>query len=739
MRGGARLARAWVTGILGVAVTLCVCAFHAYVHGVVGMGMGGGFAPRLLIGELGLDLLWVPLAGVLFLAFDCREADERDRIADALDAKPASNLVLIAGRLAGTIGVVAVPFVFGVAVVQLGGWIARRTDFWMGDPFETYSLVGFLLVDAIPALALWGTMIVMLSAVLRNRIAVVVVAASLLAVQALLVREVSVHVLPALPIVSHAARSASDLAPSLADPATWVRCASMFALATGFCLVAAAVHLRREAISRMARLVPALSLVAVSVAGFGTVVASGLRNVEQREAWLAAHRDARNDAGAVLDVEEISGRVRITPGRLLEVDVQATFRAPFAMSDLLFTLNPGLRIAAVSLDGHPVDFSHEAGLLLVNPSKPLPSGAQGRLGVSAAGVPNPHFGYLESAVDWQRRSARNLIRRFGTRASVFHHDYVALTAAVHWLPTAGTVVDHEPDFYRLDLLVSAPPDWQDAGPGPQHGTGDGTTRFRRGQVQGTALYASRFARHHIKLPGVEVALLASPEHMPNLEYFAPAVDGAAAYLEGLLETLERGRLPYEDHVLTLVEVPTTLRTYRGGWFLDPIRSPGLLPLREEGLPLARFGHAERLTVRPNAPPDDVRGWRLHQLLLTLSAGGPGSADVLRLFASSLLDSTAPTGSDSMALDYVCRELAFRSLFPRGYHPIRILGARFRRGYSPGFVDQRTLDDYLGRPLWPPRSNVAEGLLRPVLVGGFGTTAFRDRSFASSSCRQRASA
>ena len=671
MRGGARLTRTRVTGMLAVAVTLCVCTFYAYVHGVFGMGVAGGFAPRLLIGELGLDLLWVPLAGILILAFDFRETDVRNRIAEALDAKPASNLALIAGRLAGTVGVVAVPVVVAIAVLQLGGWIARRTDYWMGDPFEPYSLVGFMLVDVIPALVLWCATVMLLSATLRNRLAVLVTAVSLLAVQVWLMHDVvSVSVLPVLLIVSHATRSASDLVPWVADPETLLHRGSMIVMAAGFCLIAAVAQGRRDGGSRTARLVVALSLVAVSVAGIGTVAMGGSRNMQQREAWLGAHRDARQDAAAVPDLEELSGSVRMAPGRMLEVDVEAAFEIPDAMPNLLFTLNPGLRIASVSLDGRPAEFTHQAGLLVVHPAEPLPGGARGRLALSARGIPDPQFGYLESALDWRRRGARNLIRHLGTRASVFHRNYVALTPAVHWLPTAGTVVDLHPDFFRLDLRVEAPADWHVAGPGrrPPRAS-DGATRFSpRRQVREVALYASRFARRVVKLRDIEVELLASRGHMPNLEYFAPAIDAAAAHLDGLLASLERGGLPYEDRVLTVVEVPATLRTYRGVWLLDPIRSPGALLLREERLPLARFGHAERHVIASGADLG-IRDWRLQQLFLTLSNSvNHGSADIRRLFAGALLDTTAPAGTGSTALDYVCRELAFRSLFPWALNP-----------------------------------------------------------------------
>ena len=128
MRGAVRLMRTWVMGILAVAVTLCVCVFYAYTHGILDPGM---------------------------FAFDYREADARDRIAEAIDAKPASNLTVIVGRLAGTVVVVAVPVFLAVTVLHLAGWTARAADYWMGDPFEPYSLVGFLVVDAIPAVVLW--------------------------------------------------------------------------------------------------------------------------------------------------------------------------------------------------------------------------------------------------------------------------------------------------------------------------------------------------------------------------------------------------------------------------------------------------------------------------------------------------------------------------------------------------------------------------------------------------------
>ena len=661
IRSAARLVRTWVFGILATATTLCVVVFYAYAHGIGAGGVAGGFAPRLLIGEFGVYLLWVLLIGVVFLAFDLRDTDVRDHIAEALDAKPATNVVMIVGRLAGTIAVVSVPVVFTIGVLQLAGWSARRTDYWMGDMIEPFSLIGFVFVDVIPALVVWSALIMLLAVLLRNRIAVVITAVALLVMQFWLVHKVPAHVLPAISVVSYVGRSASDLVPWIADSGTILHRGWLFLLAVGFCLIAAAGHPRRESGSSATRLTLGLSLTTLAVAGSVTAAVWGDSSVRQRDAWLTAHQAAREDLVECPDVEEIRGSVRIDPGRTLEIDVEVSFLARGDPGSLVFSLNPGLRIESLRLNGRHADFSHEAGLLTVHPAQLLTAGTRGRLALAAAGVPDPEFGYLDGAVDWRKRTATNSIRYLGTEASLFHRDYVALTPAVHWLPTAGVNLDshREPDLFRIDLLVEAPRGWLIAGPGRQPQQRADPAHFKpTREVREVGLYASLFERRVVTLQGIDLELLASPKHMSNLAYFAPARDAIVRHLGELLANLQRLGLQYEDRVLSLVEVPSVLRTYRGGWRLQPVRTPGVLLLREERLPLARFG----FMMSNDANSEQDAELKFQNLIIYLSDGF-GVVDIFRSFASNLVAGTAMVGKGSEAFDYVLDELAFRSLFP----------------------------------------------------------------------------
>ncbi len=666
IRSAGRLTRTWVFGTLATGVTLCVFSFYAYAHGVGGIGVVGGFAPRLLITELGVYLLCVLLVGVMFLAFDFRDADVRARIADALDAKAATNLALIAGRLAGTIAVVTIPVVVTVGILQLAGWSARRAGYWMGDMIEPFSLVGFVFVDVLPALVFWCAFVVLMSVVLRNRLVVLIASATILAVQVWLIHKIPAYLVPALSLVFCVGRSASDLVASIADWETLVHRGWLLLMAAGFCLIAAAIYPRHESGSIVMRLIVGLSLVTLAVAGIAVTATWADQPVRQRDAWLAAHRTAEEGLIVRPDVQALTGNIRIDPGRTLDVDIELAFAVPEDLHSLVFSLNPGLRIESLSLNGGQVGFAHEAGLLTVHSSEPLVAGVEGRMAIEATGVPDADFGYLDSAVDWRRRTTTNLIRYLGTEASLFHTKYVALTPAVHWLPTAGVNVgpQTEPDLFRLDIVVEAPTGWLIAGPGRQPQFGANPVRFTpMHQVRDVGLFAARFDRHAFTLHGIEVELLASPTHMPNLSYFSPARDAIVEHLGDLMADLQSGGLKYEDRALSLVEVPSVLRTYGGGWRLSPVRSPGVLLLREERLPLARFG----LMLPSDANPEISRVLRLQNLIIYLSSGF-GTEDIFRSFAGTLVAGVAMVGDGSDAFDYILGEVATRSLFAWARNP-----------------------------------------------------------------------
>ena len=664
MRSVRRSVRTWVFGALAGGTTLGVCVFQAYAHGVLGSANAGRLGPRLLIGEFGVYLLWLLLVGVVFLASDDRNRDLRAGIVDTLDTRPISNLVLICGRVLGLVAAVAMPMLATVVVLQLAGHLARAVDFWMGDPIEPVSLASFVLLDVLVALVVWCAVVTLLSAALRNRLVVVVVAGMLLALQFWAMTVVPVYLLRTVSVVSNTVGWASDIVPRFADLDTLVQRGSVLVLAGGLCAIAAALHPRLDGGSRGRRMAWGMALVAMAATGVGSVAWRGTGMVEQRTYWLVAHRAAVGEEHRTRpDIEGISGTVRIDPGELLEIDVDLRLGAlDRELRSLVFSFNPAMRIAELHLDGDEPSYTHEAGLLTVQPAQPLAAGSTAVLSVRASGIPDPDFAYLDGALDWRRLPATNLLKYLGTQASLFHRNYVALMPAIHWLPAAGANVHREDpskrplDFYQLDLVVDVPKGWIAAGPGRQWQADGAPTRFRFrpvGPVQEVGLITGVFERRAVEVNGIELELLVSRKHMPNLDYYAEAGDAIGQRLVDLLTALDAAGLPYRDTTLSLVEVPAPLRTYRGGWRLDAIRAPGILLLREETLPMARTGYYD------NVLGSEERQENLASYLFIYFLNDWQGGNVLQGLADNLLASTGPSGDAAVALDVVCRELVYQ--------------------------------------------------------------------------------
>lgn len=709
MRSARRLARTWIFAVLSLLVATIAFGYFSVIHGMAsGYSATAGFVgARFLISAMGFYLLWIMLLGMIFLAFDLRSRDTRERVAEVLDARPFSNVELLVGRLFGLVVVGWVPMLVLAVLVQSFGLIALGTDLWFGEPLEAGSLTAFVLAEALPSLILWCAMVMLLTVLVRNRLVTALVALVLVATPLVVVTLAPAYMAPLLSFVSTPSQFPSDILSITTTgltPQTIAHRLAMLLLAGGFVLWAAALYPRRDGASRPLQFgVGGALVVAALGTGAALVVAAG-SGLRDREVWLEAHEVHRDTVHA--DLTAMSGSVRVDPGSSLAIDVELIFAAPpETANELVFSLNPGIEVEALRLDGQAATYRHELGLLFVEPSAPLAAGSEHVLAVVASGVPNAWFGHLDSVVEpWSQTGQDNQIAVLGTESVIFADEYAALMPRARWLPYPGGNVtppvhgSHRRDYFDLDLTVEVPAGWLVAGPGLREELAEGRFRFRpSAPVPEFALAVGQFERRAVEVAGVTMELLIDEAHTRNLAVFEEAADELALRLTEIFEEAERLGLPYPYRGLSLVEAPTLLRSYGGGWRMDTVLAqPGLMLMRETSWPTARFEFwFEIISSREGmeaeheggVPEAKVRG--LERFFENDVGGGNIFLGVARNFLGF---QTSAAGPGAPALDFVAETLLMRLLSDRDGH---FSAHIFATGDSFGGVMAQTMTTLLG--------------------------------------------
>jgi ABC-type transport system involved in multi-copper enzyme maturation permease subunit len=602
MRSVRRLARYWVFVALSLFATFGIYMYYGAIHGFLSRLSAtiGAIGPRYLVPAMGFYILAVFLLGLIFLAFDIRARDERERMAEVLDTRPLSNAELLVGRSAGLVLMALLPVLIVALGFQAFGSLAVALGWYFGEPVEPHSLLGFVL-HAFSVFAPWCAAIVLLAVLVRHRLVVAIAALALVGLQLWSSFRLPLYLQPSLGALFPTAPTTSDLVPSIIGGPGTVRFAALLMLAAGLLALATALHPRRDNGSRSRRLALGGGLVAAAGVMVAMLASQTMADISRRAEWLEAHRARSQDAGP--DVSAIAGTVRIDPGHGLQLDIRMRVRAPAErrLETLLFTFNPGLAVERVSAGGAPATWTHASGLLEVTPAAPLEPGAEAALELQASGAPDETFGFLDSEIDLLSGTVLNAnLALFGVQPGVFDARYVALMPGQRWLPAPGAdVPSADPrtrpaDPFDVDLSVDVPAGWLVAGPGRRQAieaSGE-RSRFRftpGAPVTEVGLLASRFERRARVIDGVDVEVLVHPDHDRNLRFFEDAADEIADRAGTLLADARRLGLPYPYGGLTLVESPTNLRGYGGGWRMDTTQAmPGILLLRENGFPTSRF-------------------------------------------------------------------------------------------------------------------------------------------------------
>ena len=312
LRSIRRLTRSWVFLALGLWVFGSAFVYYSTRHAAISGANpdAGNLLPRFTIPYFGSYVLWFFMAALVFLAFDLGSRDERERIAEVVDSRPLSNVALLGGRLAAVAATLLVPLFAIVLTVQAVGTIGASLG-WPIHPLEGVVAFAFLLVDAVPAVTLWGAIVVLLAVAVRNRLIVAIAALALLGVHVWSVGQVPSYLLPAVSLLYVHDNWASDLAPRFPDADVLLHRTAMLLLAAA-CVLWASVHCpRADGASRRTRLLRGGVLAVLGVVGLGAVLLRPIGDMQLRESWLAAHRSVASEPA--YRIEHLTAEVRIDP------------------------------------------------------------------------------------------------------------------------------------------------------------------------------------------------------------------------------------------------------------------------------------------------------------------------------------------------------------------------------------------------------------------------------------------
>ena len=153
MRLTRRLVRYWVFCTLAMLAGVLIYLYYSLLHSFFSSysATAASIGPRFLVGAMGIYFLAFFLVGLVFLGYDVRARDVRERMSEVLDARPLSTLELLTGRFLATVLLAWIPAVVLAGLMQLLGVVLPALGAPLGGTVEPYSLIVFTVIMCVPA------------------------------------------------------------------------------------------------------------------------------------------------------------------------------------------------------------------------------------------------------------------------------------------------------------------------------------------------------------------------------------------------------------------------------------------------------------------------------------------------------------------------------------------------------------------------------------------------------------
>jgi ABC-type transport system involved in multi-copper enzyme maturation permease subunit len=168
-----RLARYWLFLSFSYLFVLIAFIYYSALHGLYSSHSAsvGLISPRFLVSSIaGVFYLAIYSIGVIFLAFDVRARDLRERMHEVLDSRPYTNMELVIGRFLGVLIPAWVPMLLLIVLIQLLGFLLKTSGVPIGEPAQMRSLLSFVFLIGLPSFAFIISIVFLVTLLVRNRL-----------------------------------------------------------------------------------------------------------------------------------------------------------------------------------------------------------------------------------------------------------------------------------------------------------------------------------------------------------------------------------------------------------------------------------------------------------------------------------------------------------------------------------------------------------------------------------------
>ena len=524
-----------------------------------------------------------------FLCFMGRNLLTRDqffRIHEVVDARPVSNLQILASKVLALVIVGWVPMAVFLGGVQLCAFLQNFVDFNIAESFSTLSLLKFLLITCPITLSFVAVLSLLFNVIFRNNLLTMAVLLGTVIGGYYLITNLTLlqHMFfEGLPLVGS---FGSDLDPEQIGVLDIVRYSGYVALVLFLFLLAVVLHRRRDTFMSRDSIAGSVCGL-VFVACIVTSSTFAMHHASRVQQWTNFRDLSTEINNPQIDVVEMTAQVNLNPKHRLTIttELSALVLAETVHDSLTIWLNPGFVVSEVLLDEARVKSELDKnGTLRVELIKPLQEGQRINLSISYHGKPDLAFGYFDSSTDvrqipfWDQ-----LLSYMGSAHGIFSSNYVGLPQEIAWLPSAFLPL-HElrerKDFFISNINLTLPNDWEAALPGKKLLLEDDDPEIAGKQyefktdtpVSSVDLFAGPLKVVSREIGGTNFELLISERQLNRLGILGEAVEELAEALAEQLEanTTDGFEFPCDDY--RFISVPQHYRVYGGGTFLNLLLS-----------------------------------------------------------------------------------------------------------------------------------------------------------------------